>query len=1054
MTTLPPLTIIPAGAGSGKTYTIHERLTRWVRQGKVRPERIVAVTFTEAAANELRERIRSALLADSKVKMEQVLGLDQAYISTIHGFGLRLVQEYCFEGGWSPRPRLLNEDEGNILIRQTLATTKKADRIMTDLARFGYQSRHVLGSAEDQFRGRLSDMIQKHRVIGIEGVHKEIKKHLLKKIKSLYGRTKKGEILEKNLHTAVKKLLKAFPDSQADLYENNASYRNDMEQDYANLLKAQDIGQLRRNWPLWVSLQTLRISRRGSATPKGYDPLALAVMESANQLHRHPGPLHDALIHAESLVDAAQDCLVQHTLLKRERGLVDYGDMLRLSHELLHDKQDVLSDLSNQVDCVVIDEFQDTNPLQFSLLYALYRKGIPTLVVGDIKQAIMGFQDADSRLLAQLEQADAAVSAPLKNNWRTVRPLMEFLNGAGKGLFRASYQKLTPKVKKKSHLTPLHIINFSKFNKRHGFFGDHVATHIQDILKSKQKILDNGVYRTVRGSDIAILLPTNKMIESYAESFRLAGLPVQVDENGWFESRSVQILYYALLYVADRDDIHAALYLTVTELGQSTLEHGVQTLVNKQPLTDPILEKIAFLHGMSGTQDVSSLVQDVIAVLDIFSVVSTWPEAERERANILRLLAEVEEFTGTNPETLEAGGLYGFGLKTFLAWLVRRIEEDDTLPRVNVVDQDAVQFSTWHSAKGREWPIVAVCGTFKEYKAKIPSLDIQYKDLSRLDIILNKAVIEFSPKFHATETVESFIEPLQAEAEQNARRLLYVAMTRAKEQLILERAGYQEEKEKESYWNLLLDCTGMDIKEKSVKIGKKKVKSSLTTIESEAVEHDDTDLMMGKNSLPRLGLRAIQSRSVPEITMESIRPSQIQGVKPDKTLTVITSRYEKPLDINLAKDPAATGTILHRCFEVLTGTEDRTHLLEGATGHAFTGKQKKKLQSAVAAFETWCCATLGAVELHKEIPITYLNDEGVIVSGIIDLLVETSDGYWIFDHKTHRPKDPEREFLQYWPQLEAYRQGVEGSVAGVGVHWVYGGCVSSVSDVNLLLPNR
>ena len=130
--TLPSLTVIPAGAGSGKTYTLQQRLGDWVRDGLVAPERIVAVTFTEASAAELRERISAKLLAMGRA--DDALRLDQAYISTIHGFGLRVLTEFAFEGGTSPQPRLLNEDEQNILIRLALSQTDKADEIMSNLA--------------------------------------------------------------------------------------------------------------------------------------------------------------------------------------------------------------------------------------------------------------------------------------------------------------------------------------------------------------------------------------------------------------------------------------------------------------------------------------------------------------------------------------------------------------------------------------------------------------------------------------------------------------------------------------------------------------------------------------------------------------------------------------------------------------------------------------------------------------------------------------------------------------------------------------------------------
>jgi len=1045
---LPPLTIIPAGAGSGKTYTIQTKLGEWVKKKIIRPERIVAVTFTEAAANELRERIRFSLLEDPKVSMEQVLALDQAYITTIHSFGLRLLQEYCFAGGWSPESRLLNEDEGDILIRRALAITRKADVIMADLDKFGYRWDYVKGTPEDQFWAQLSRLMQKHRILGLNGIDRRITIHLKRRIKKLYGRTGRAAEMDKRLQDAVKKLLKKFPDSLADSVSDNATYHKEMSDAYRNLLKARKKAALSGDWALWVNLQNLRMSKRGSKLPAGYDDLAKAVMSAAKQLYRHPGPLEEALLHAESLVGAAQDCLQHHTRLKRNRSLVDYGDMLSLSHELLTNTPYVLQDLSDRVDCVVIDEFQDTNPLQFSLLWALYRQGIPTMVVGDVKQAIMGFQDADSRLLEALEKSEKSQLFPLKENYRTVKPLMKFLNAAGKGLFPATYQELTPKVTGKSKFEPLHIINFSKYNS-HLFYGAHIAAHIKSILKSGKKVLEKDRYRPVQGRDIAILLPTHTMIEQYAESFRAAGLQVQIEEKGWFESRSVQLLYYAILYVADPNDRHAALYLSVTELGQGELENSVKTLIDGKFLNDPILTNLSALHKADASCDVYSQVSAVVAALELFASIANWPDAAQQRANVLRFLAEAEEFTTINPETLAAGGLYGFGLKTFLAWLLKRQNSDNTLPRTRVIDHDAVTLSTWHSAKGREWPIVAVCGTFKDYDVKLPSLNIEYQNFTNLDDILKKAVIEFSPEFNAGETRESFKQPLQVEAEKNARRLLYVAMTRAKEQLILERPGYQEGKDKLSYWSLLSGCTKMSIADKSITIGKRKFICTQTTIGKEEADIDD-NLIPSKNcSLPSLGIRAIKPQSLPELTPETLSPSQISKSKVSKTLQVTTSQYGTVLDIDLKRDPAATGVILHRCFEVLSGQSDRSGLLEAATGYEFSKKQKKDLQAAVKSFEIWCRDNFGDIEMHKEIPVTYQKEDGVLVSGIIDLLLETDAGYWIIDHKTHKPDNPEKNLWDYWPQLQAYQDGVEKSpgtkkVLGVGVNWIRDGAVSLV----------
>ena len=91
------LVIVPAGAGAGKTHRIKTQLSNWVKRGVVRPERILAVTFTEAAAGELRERIRAGLLADGLVS--EAMAVERAYVSTIHGLGLRLLTEHALAAG-------------------------------------------------------------------------------------------------------------------------------------------------------------------------------------------------------------------------------------------------------------------------------------------------------------------------------------------------------------------------------------------------------------------------------------------------------------------------------------------------------------------------------------------------------------------------------------------------------------------------------------------------------------------------------------------------------------------------------------------------------------------------------------------------------------------------------------------------------------------------------------------------------------------------------------------------------------------------------------------
>ncbi len=207
---LPPLTIIPAGAGSGKTYTIQQQLGTWVAEGTVAPERIVAVTFTEAAAAELRERIGIKLLNMGRV--DDALHLEQAYISTIHGFGLRVLAEFAFEARTSPRPRLLDEDEQNVLIRLALARTDKTDEITSNLSAYGYlYDFNSDRSAEDVFRDDLLQIVELLRSVRWQTYTDRYAVQAAERIAECYGPTADADQLSAALRQRVGALLRGLP---------------------------------------------------------------------------------------------------------------------------------------------------------------------------------------------------------------------------------------------------------------------------------------------------------------------------------------------------------------------------------------------------------------------------------------------------------------------------------------------------------------------------------------------------------------------------------------------------------------------------------------------------------------------------------------------------------------------------------------------------------------------------------------------------------------------------------------------------------------------------
>ncbi|MEO5344003.1 MAG: UvrD-helicase domain-containing protein, partial [Gammaproteobacteria bacterium SHHR-1] len=619
--TLAPLTVIPAGAGSGKTHSLQEQLGTWVVDGQVQPERIVAVTFTEAAAAELRERIRAKLLALGR--LDDAVRLDNAYISTIHGFGQRLLTEFAFEGGLSPRLRLLTDDEQSILIRRALARTTKVDPIMANLKGYGYSydfNRDT--TAEDAFRDDLLGFVNLLRALGAPQSGVDYAAAARDWIHQRYGQTANAKRLTTTLHKAVMALLKDFPNSLADDFGTSKSAINDLRANYDALKRASIRDDLDQDWGLWKDLSALRQTKRGCPLPSGYDERAQAVMDAAAQIATHPGPRDRAVAFVETMLAASVELLGHYETAKKEAGLIDFNDMIALAGRLLKQTPDVLHTLAGRIDCLVVDDFQDTNPLQFDLLWQLKEAGIPTIIVGDLKQAIMGFQGADPRLFAAIQAAYPKVCTPLVNNWRSQPKLMSIINALGTRLFGDQYQTLEPKGSP-SPLPPLDILFFADSAKKdqHAIRAHFVAQRIQTLLEdNKLRVIDRRTKqkRPLAGRDIAVLCPTHDLLRTYAEQLRQSGIKVRLQQDGWYEDRLVEILLQALAYIANPKDRHAALYLSVTELGNLSLADALGQLIETGRIVDPLLAKLDDLADDTSEQTIYALVAALFDHLELF----------------------------------------------------------------------------------------------------------------------------------------------------------------------------------------------------------------------------------------------------------------------------------------------------------------------------------------------------------------------------------------------------------------------------------------------------
>ena len=1030
------LTIVPAGAGAGKTHRIQTQLTEWVRDKVVRPDRILAVTFTEAAAAELSGRIRHSLLAAGMV--EDAMAVERAYVSTIHSLGLRLMTEHALAAGSTPQPRLLHEAEQDLLIRQELARCPILDDIAADPDRFGHAATFST-STEDGLRRRVLDMIALLRGLGETGLSARLAPEACARIRSVWGPVAADPApIRDRLVQAVAALLACHPGG-ALAPDLKPSVEKEFRRNLTSLRAALEPGRLDRDWKLWNDLRGLRQTKRGAPTPPGYDALADQVMQAAAAVVSHPGPLQDACTNLTALVTGAQAIMAGYAARKRDLGVIDYADMISGCEALLREHSDVLASVLGEVDCVIIDEFQDTNPVQFALLWQLAASAPRCLLVGDAKQSIMGFQGADPRLSQALAEANPGAVDPLRQNWRSDPRLMAAINAIGAGLFGAAYTPLAPtRTETGQPVLEVIALSASRGTRKPPKLPDHTAARIAAMLEAAELVTDrvSEALRPVRPGDIAVLCQRHAEAARYAEALRRLGLPVRISASGWHDAQGVLVARHAMALATDPQDTHAA--LVVLTLGPAALPLNEALRL----LADGSLCDHSALHGIQALADAASAWAVTDLCLKVTALLRPWaealPDATQALADLARFEALAEDFDTSDPDMLAAAGFHGRGARVFLGWLASRLEERDfdrhpdpgggAIPGIEIV--------TWHAAKGREWPVVVVCeldATVGERENTTRALFTDFSDLSR---VLDTAQLIHTPRLFTPEQREVFLADRQPAAEAEARNLIYVALTRARDRLVIE--WPERALDKDATCLTLLARAGVSLGAGLIVAGQEFPARIWRDPAGEGVE------AASAAAQPLLRFGAPEPAPFPaRATPWRRRPSTLtEGPAlpaPPKVITLGSGH-----GAGRAQPATERGTAWHRAFRVLASRPDLASSLPAATG--LDAATLAAIEVQVVALKAWL-ASEGFPDLHLEVPIHVTDPDGSETLGILDAVAMGPGRMLVIDHKTGPAPDPARRFATYWPQLAAYADALRLTfpahhLRGVAVHWMNEGTLS------------
>ncbi|MCI0568792.1 MAG: UvrD-helicase domain-containing protein, partial [Acidobacteria bacterium] len=365
---------VTAGAGSGKTRVLVERFVRLVLEKAIPVDAILAITFTEKAAADMKERIARAF--EEARAEEERRKVEFSYISTIDSFCARLLRENALEAGVDPRFRVLSEIETERQMREAADTV-------------------LLAQPEEQ----LFELVEATRIpdlsASLRALYKKIRNAGMPLSPGTLEPPAQPEIGEKILSEGLREL------SRATRMERLTPRQEEMIQSLSGLPR--EIASLR------ADASPVEVGRSFEAFRSRFDfrgmkerPVLLAALQRVEEglnccrserLERAAGPLRAALGGLLPLFDA------EYQRQKRSLAALDFADLEWLARDLLVRSTEVRQRLQRRFRHVFLDEFQDTNPLQKEIVDQL-RGGNGFFAAGDAKQSIYGFRDADVRLLA------------------------------------------------------------------------------------------------------------------------------------------------------------------------------------------------------------------------------------------------------------------------------------------------------------------------------------------------------------------------------------------------------------------------------------------------------------------------------------------------------------------------------------------------------------------------------------------------------------------------------------------------------------------------------
>ncbi len=748
----------------------------------------------------------------------------------------------------------------------------------------------------------------------------------------------------------------------------------------------------------------------------------------------------------------AGEALDRYQEYKDEKGLLDFTDQEARLHSLIESNNEVSKYLATNYDLVVVDEFQDVSPLQLSLFVKLSQLIEENLWVGDPKQSIYAFRDADPELMqGVLNVIPRENKDTLSESFRSRSSLINFANSTFSKSFTGSIseedviikqasKKITGRDKNEDSLLhiPVTFLNFEKgdvLNKPKQ--KETLILKVIDIIKSELPVYDKSQkkYRSISYGDIAILCRTNGACSELASYFTLAGIPVSASTVGLIKEAEIIFIMSLLKLLIHKDDTLAKAEVLL----YSKFDGSQESMINDRLLTNNSYawqDDDYYVHGLNQIRNTVlylspvDTISKLIAYFRLPELFTSWGNVNQRLANIDALINHAQEFQESCDRTKVACTCLGF-----LQWInnLARANDDKT----GMSSGDAIQVMTYHNSKGLEWSMVFMWDLDFSLKDNFYGVNVtKAEKFNPVEPLANRELRLTIKGFGSTTNIHAYDSlvdpsPLKIQAQQFAieeeKRLFYVGATRTKDYLYI--CSYKNEYQVPDLVNPHLNLSKLNdgIYEDVFQWNDESI-----TIKKETLQINKENALETYNSgSDRLYFKKVSGRAVHESL--KIIPSALPP-KPDSSINNIVEIHERISIDREGISDSELGSLLHSLMTAYGYGLDEKGLYnlvqERLSVFEWTGNVEAiELTNSIAKFYQWLNDIYNIKSFYQELPISYVADAGKIVDGVIDLCIETDNGMIIIDYKSFTTKDYNekayiKKALSFSGQLSCYEDMV------------------------------